>query len=190
MKRGRVMELTETGLELLMDALGSDRERAGEEYNRLRSRLTVFFCVRGDDSPESGADETIDRVAARLAAGEAVLDVRRYSLGVARLVALERYRAHSREAAALEEFAVPPPAADPECELRFELLARCLAEMSPEDRWLLVNYYEDLPGAQRMRQRRELAARLNLSLNLLRLRVHRLRLRLEARLKIALRQSG
>lgn len=59
-----------------------------------------------------------------------------------------------------------------------DCLARCLQELSPEGRGLILDYYQGDAGV-RIRQRQTMAAQLGISLNSLRNRALRLRDRLE-----------
>ena len=84
--------LTREGLEALLAFLDPDRDRAGEKYQQIRQRLVKMFECRGLTPPEEPADETMDRVARRLAEGEHVRagEPMAYFHGVARNVLRER----------------------------------------------------------------------------------------------------
>ena len=58
--------LSPQSFDLLLSALHADRDRAGEEYERLRRTLVTFFDWRGCAFPEELADETFNRAARRL----------------------------------------------------------------------------------------------------------------------------
>ena len=53
--------------ERLLTWLDSDPDRAGELYERIRWRLIAILASRACHIPEELADETIDRVAGRVA---------------------------------------------------------------------------------------------------------------------------
>ena len=59
--------LTPEAFARLLAALDPDRERAGLRYENIRRKLIEFFEARGSNSPADNADETINRVARRLA---------------------------------------------------------------------------------------------------------------------------
>src|SRR5215813_1021582 len=81
--------LTQQAWDGLLLALGPDRDEAGEKYIEIRTNLTRFFEWRGCPFPEDHADETINRMAKRVAEGEEILNPAGYAMGVARLVVLE-----------------------------------------------------------------------------------------------------
>jgi DNA-directed RNA polymerase specialized sigma24 family protein len=58
----------------------------------VRGRLVRFFEWRGAQVPEDLADETLERVARKLAVGTPIDDLRKYIFGVARFVAREALR--------------------------------------------------------------------------------------------------
>ena len=60
------VSLLQDDFDHLLAWLDEDRERAGEEYEKLRRRLTTIFAARGCRTPEDLADETIDRVSRRV----------------------------------------------------------------------------------------------------------------------------
>ena len=78
--------LTQEAFDQLLAALDADRERAGHQYEIVRRKLLKFFEFHGSDAPEEHADETINRVARKLAEGERVENFNGYCLGVARRV--------------------------------------------------------------------------------------------------------
>jgi DNA-directed RNA polymerase specialized sigma24 family protein len=174
----------------LLARLNPDRERAAEEYERLRRALIKFFDWRGAWLPEEGADEAIDRLARKLEETH-VDDVRSYALGIARLVLLERQRGPAfssldAEADARRLHIVAPEAED---ERQHDCLERCLREFADAERSLLLRYYEGLRSAK-IANRRNLAAALGVSETALRSRVQRLRDRLERCLVGCLGEHG
>ena len=178
--------LTRKALDRLLERLGPDREAAGVEYHSLRERLLDYFDCKGVQRPESAADETLDRVARRLDEGEPIEGVQPYAYGVARYVLLERLRSQLREqrasAGAAQEWLVPP---DPAEEARITNLTRCLEALPPDDRALIIAYYE-IAGGPHREGRKLQAERLGISYEALKTRAHRLRGRLESCLRSAL----
>lgn len=184
--------LTPEGFRHLLSWLDPNPDGAGEKYEVIRRRLITFFICHGSQAPEEHADETIDRVARRIAAGEQVQapDPYSYCHGVARMVMKEVWRnTAKRESAAGEINESHHPVVDPSsdddaqqqrlsAEQRFECMQRCLRWLPPESRHLLVTYHQ---GARRQRidNRNSLARQLGISINTLRIRVHRLRQELE-----------
>jgi DNA-directed RNA polymerase specialized sigma24 family protein len=172
--------LSATGLSRLLARLDPDRERAGVLYEGLRRTLVKFFDWRGSAAPEEGADETLDRLSRKLEAGEAVEDPRSYAHGIARLVLLEQWRrpaARATQADEQELARIPTPDPVEEGALS-SCLQRCLEELPPESRTLILEYYA-AEGRAKIDNRRRLAEVHGLSENALRSRAQRLRDRLE-----------
>src|SRR5215471_13414988 len=65
----RPWALTAPAFEGLLGALDADRDRAAEEYERLRTRLIGLLRWWGASQPEDLADETLDRVARKIQDG-------------------------------------------------------------------------------------------------------------------------
>src|SRR5687767_9266958 len=150
--------LSATGLSRLLARLDPDRERAGALYEGLRRTLVKFFDWRGSASPEEGADETLDRLSRKLEAGEEVEDPRSYAHGIARLVLLEQWRRPAARAAHADEkelARIPTPDPVEEGALTGCLL-RCLEELPPESRTLILEYYT-AEGRAKIDNRRRLA---------------------------------
>ena len=59
--------LSSDQFEALLRQLSPDRDLAGARYEQLRRRLVTILAHRGCAHPEEVADETMDRVARRLA---------------------------------------------------------------------------------------------------------------------------
>src|ERR1044071_3005664 len=87
-------DLTEGAFGRLLAFLDPDRQRAGERYEKIRTKLTRFFEWKGCLPGEDYADETIDRVAKRLeqGIGEEPQDPYLFFHGVAVNVVRERWR--------------------------------------------------------------------------------------------------
>jgi len=136
--------------------------------------------LKGLGSPDSAADETLDRMALKIEGGEDVRDFIHYAFGVAHWVYLERFRAEDRERRAYASLTKFREVNDEHLAAPYlETLENCLDKLAPEDRQLLQDYYTDAAIADRAQQRIDLAQSRGLSLNSLRLRVFRLRQALE-----------
>lgn len=178
--------LTRESLEGLLARLHADRDQAAEAYERIRARLLKFFDLRGCHAAEQAADETIDRVARRLAEGESIRaeDASPYFLGVARNVLREFWARPDGgwrsidDVDAAELPAPPEPVADEEAERRWRCLERCLGALAPGARELVLEYYE-WGRRQRIGSRKQLCERLGLTANAVRIRAHRIRASLE-----------
>lgn len=177
------------GFDRLLAALDADRDRAGAKYEALRQKLVSFFRWRGAAMPDELADETLDRVVARLGDG---VDIGTagpggYAHGVAIRVLQEHWRAPQRKSASLEDVPETQRPVVPDIETARSDRARriagerraacsegCLAKLPDETRQLLIRYHAG-GGGTRIAARRELAAAMAVPLNALRIRVHRLR---------------
>ncbi len=171
--------LTREGLEALLAHLGPDRNKAGEKYEEIRRRLVRLFEWRGCPSPEDLTDETINRVARRMAEGVELrsADPYGYFCGVAHLVYKEVLRRANRERTAFESDAwLPEPAEEPVDDERLDALQQCLEKVPPEQRHLVLVYHR---GENNIRGRKDLSEQLGIPMNALRIRVHRIRRKLE-----------
>lgn len=166
--------LTQAAFDSLLRWLDAeDREEAGKKYEAIRSRLITIFTCRGRHDAEELADETITRVTlkAPVLAKEYVGDPALYFYGVAQKIYLESLRKRSA-------VAPPPPVNSEEVEREYECLERCMDELSPGNRWLVLDYYRDEKRA-RIERRRKLAERMGIAQNALRIRAHRIRASLQ-----------
>src|SRR5207247_1110808 len=110
--------LTQVAFDQLLSAFDADRERAGQKYETVLRKLSELLEVRGNDAPTDSADETINRVARRIAEGEQVQDLISYFYGVARLIWLENLRARDKDPSPLELAPTPIAANTAEFEVQ------------------------------------------------------------------------
>ena len=177
--REKSKELTEDALNKLLNQLHPERSEAGERYERIRRRLVQFFRWERAAFPEEHADETLNRVARKLAANEPIIDVERYIFGVARMIAHEIAQQRVRHKAAVEEMKRAPAVhVDAEEVALASVLWDCLVGLPPDTRTFILRYYEGDKQA-RIRNRRAMSQELGIPLNALRNRALRLRERLE-----------
>lgn len=179
------------GLDRLLGRLDANAERAAQAYEDLRKALHSFFNWRGAWAPDECADETLDRLADKLEHGSPVDDVRRFARGIARMVLLESFRRPEVRAARVEESELRHLPARPELdpEPLAECLERCLAELPPESRDLILRYYVDR-GRSKILNRRRLADELGTSESALRSRAQRVRDRLESCIRACRSELG
>ena len=184
--------LTQEALRLLLACLDRDSVRAAQKYENIRHGLITFFECRGSAFPEDHADQTIDRVARRLAEGKEIYveNPASYFYGVARNVFKEHWESAHSVSASIEELAASRlPSHDPhqagmhqlerrQEEQRLEYLEHCLAELAPADRQLIAEYYQGTTSVK-IRNRKLLAQRLGIPMNALRIRALRVREKLE-----------
>lgn len=173
--------LTQEAFDKLLACLDADRERAGEKYEQLRSGLVRFFEWRGCPFSEDRADETINRVARRLGAGEEFRDLYTYFYGVARMLVKEILKQAGKEQAFVENLQPTAPIAEEhdDEQPRVECLKLCLDRLPPESREMILQYYQ---GEKRTKieNREKLAVASAVSPHVLRNRAYRLRDHLQA----------
>src|SRR5215216_8200265 len=172
--------LTQEAFDKLLIALGGDRDSGSKKYLEIRTNLTRFFEWRGCSFPEDHADETINRMAKKVAGGEEILNYSGYAIGVARLLLLEILKSRQREQSALNELGTTPEASDEsdDGEGRLECLRNCLQTLSPDNRELILQYYQG-EKSEKIQNRKKLIERLGIPVNTLRMRALRLRERLQ-----------
>ena len=173
--------LNQEAFDKLLVAFDEDRDTAGRKYLEIRNNLTRFFEWRGCSFPEDHADETINRMAKRVAEGEQILNHSGYAMGVARLLILEINKGRQREQSALAEISTAPEAYVPEDdgERRLTCLRSCLQTLSPDNRELILQYYQGEKG-EKIGNRKKLLERLGIPVNTLRMRALRLREKLQS----------
>jgi DNA-directed RNA polymerase specialized sigma24 family protein len=172
--------LTQDAFDKLLIAFGGDRESGSEKYLEIRGNLTRFFEWRGCPFPEDHADETMNRVAKKVDAGEEILNPAGYAMGVARLLLLEIVKGRQREQSALTEIGRDSEAyeAEDDSEGRLTCLRNCLQTLSSENRDLILQYYQG-EKSEKIQNRKKLMERLGVPVNTLRMRALRLRERLQ-----------
>jgi len=182
--------LTRAAFEALLRLLDPVRERAGALYEGIRSRLIRLFEWRGAADAVDLADEVINRVARRVDEGVEVRakDPYVYFSGVAQVVLLEVARRAARQPPALEagEQLCVAIGNDDHGE-RQTCVERCLAALPPDQRRVLLEYYQ---GGHNVRLRQQLSRDLGISTTALRLRVHRIRCRVRDCVEECLRKSS
>src|SRR5262249_17755177 len=172
--------LTQTAFDRLLACLDSDRDIAADRYLRMRQNLVRLFEWRGCSTPDEYADETINRCARKIQEGEEIRDVATYSTGVARMLLREMGRDRFLQARSLDE--TPEPCARPEVtsepEPRVEALRLSLAELSHDDRFLILNYYNG-DKSDKIKSRKMLSEVLGIGASTLRMRALRIREKLQ-----------
>ena len=172
--------LTQGAFEKLLNSFSPDVNEAATLYETMRRRLVRFFDWRGLDASDDHADETINRVARRIDEGQAIDNLRSYFYGVARMVYMEALRDQEHAPVALEEAIhdLRQEIREMEQDPRVVCFDRCLDSLPPQNRYLIVNYYEEEKRAK-IELRQDLADRLQIPMNALRIRAHRIRVSLE-----------
>jgi DNA-directed RNA polymerase specialized sigma24 family protein len=179
--------LTQVVFSRLLEWLDDGVDSQGETYLEMRRRLVSYFDRRNRPAADELADETLNRIA-RTLEQSGVIATRppaRYCYVIARFVLLEDLRRERRHVPLDEPRTIEASRgrrlgiveldlASSIREHRLECLDRCLDELKPAQRELIVEYYQD-SRRQKIDRRRNLAARLGISMNALGIRVCRLR---------------
>ena len=180
--------LTQLAFSRLLEWLDDGVDSQGETYLEMRRRLVMYFDRRNRLSADELADETLNRIGRTLE--KTTITIRppaRYCYVVAKFVLLEDFR-RERQHVTLDESRSEASAIGARLarvddgmaltERRLECLDRCLDELKPEQRELVVDYYRDT-RRQKIERRREIAKRLGISMNALGIRACRIRSALE-----------
>jgi DNA-directed RNA polymerase specialized sigma24 family protein len=169
--------LTQDEFDALLAWLDPDRDLAAQKYEEIRRRLIKIFVCRGCPVAEDLADETIDRVAGKVAdvAPSYVGNPALYFYGVAKNVYHESVRPRPAPAP------IPVPVVDPdppEPDREYDSLEECMKLLPQGDQQLILDYYQEEKQAK-IDHRKKLAEGLGIGLNTLRIKVYRLRARLQ-----------
>jgi DNA-directed RNA polymerase specialized sigma24 family protein len=191
MRSKKLRTLTPEAFALLLHCLDADREQAAVKYEEVRRALMTFFAFRNATDPTALADETLNRVAYRLAEGQEITtdNPLYYFYAVARNVWRETL-AQAHHSIPFSDLTTMPRAPSAE-ELRAELtvqhlqdqrltcLEQCLHKLPEEDRRILLEYHQG-QGQAKITRRQALAAQLGITSGSLRNRTCRIRDRLAA----------
>lgn len=164
---------------------GDDCQGIVELFESLRSKLILFFEVRRCPDPEEFAETTLERVIQKLCEGTKVVDLVRYTFGVAKNVFREYLRGQKAKLKYIEEqqhrFKSGLREANSDAavrEQRLKCLDGCLAWLQEQERWILSEYYR-FTGQRKLEHRRKLAEQLNISREALTLRVFHIKRKLK-----------
>ena len=175
------MDINPEDFERFLRWLDPDRERACEQYEATRRKLTRFFVCRGwEVDAEQLADETINRVIIKMRVLADTYEGNRlpYFYGVARRVNQERIKKQIEEDEAARKLRAMPgsPVADAsgERERLDHCLDDCMKGLSSGNRELIQKYYLG-EKHEKVVHRKELADEVGIAPNALRIRAHRIR---------------
>jgi DNA-directed RNA polymerase specialized sigma24 family protein len=176
----KVLETAIHPFNSLLERLHPDRDLAGEEYERLHSKLVKYFLWNASRFPEELADKTFDRVAFRLKEGEVIKDIVKYIQGVARYILLEDFKEREKESANIAQLSVFKEDVEEKrhSDRLHRIMEECLKNLSAEDQELISQYYVE-DKKSRLDRHDELAERRGIPLNAMRIRVYRIRQRLK-----------
>jgi len=169
--------LTQEAFDALLAALGPDRDGAADRYLEIRRNLVRLFEWRACPAPDEYADETLNRCARKIGEGEEIRDVATYAIGIARMLLREMSRDRAKDTRRLEDAPEPrtmPHEIDDESERRMDCMRKCLAQLTPEDRNLILHYYHGEKG-NKIQNRKVLTQLFRIGASGLRMRALRLR---------------
>ena len=177
--------ITQEAFDGLLAWLDPDRDRAAQKYETVRTRLIKIFACRGCGEADDLADETINRVTAKLneIVDTYVGDPALYFYGVANKVYLE----YLRKRPAVES--PPLRESSDDLEAEYACLEKCMDQLPRESRRLVLEYYQDEKRAK-IERRRKLAEELGIAVNALRIRAHRIRQQLQQCVQVCVEQSS
>lgn len=155
--------------------LSPDATIAGEEYERLRFRLSTFFSQRRCSYSDELADETINRVILK-SSEENIENKLAYCYGVARNVYRESLR-KERPHVDIDDVTIAAKAPEEQSFSR-ECLDKCLAELSPENRNLILDYFSEVKLAK-IELHRRISESFEMTQTALRMRVMRIKQKLK-----------
>ncbi len=171
--------LSQSSFDQFLAVLDPSRDRAGQKYEALRTRIVKFFEWRACQFADDLADDTLDRVIKKIGLGEEIRDYLNYTYGVARLVLLETLKQQAREQAVVIDMPDRIYPDDDVNDVRLTCLEGCLKELSENSRTMILHYYRDDKQAK-IDHRKTLAEKFNISVNALRIKTLRIRTALEA----------
>lgn len=180
-------ELTPIAFTLFLSQFDADPEKAGAIYNTLHFKLQKYFNNqdRGRYNTDHAkmADQTINRVARKLAKGIAIeKNIFAFVHGTARLVWLEFLPKPDFviDPADAPDRAAPEFVEEIEDE-RMACLRSCLVGMTKDDneRRVLLDYYGAEPDEKNKERRKSIAERLGITMGNLKTKMSRLRDKLE-----------
>jgi DNA-directed RNA polymerase specialized sigma24 family protein len=178
-------EITREDLVGLLGRLADDANEAAKKYEEVRRGLINFFLFRGCSDSEYLADETITRVAAKLQVIETDEKFKfdDYFYSFANRIYLEEYRKRKKFVPVYDITGMTAP--EKESDSDVFCMQKCLAKHPPDERTLLIKYY-NFEKSGRAERRRRLAAELETDITSLQTKISRLRKILRECLKICL----
>jgi DNA-directed RNA polymerase specialized sigma24 family protein len=169
-------------LESLIKLLDADSDGPpGTGYQLIRLKLIRYFEWQRCIAAEELTDETIDRVARKIAEGQQIDNLKGFFYGVARLVFKEHERLLQKQ---LRAFATLPTSTEDvvddneEEKPQFACRRKCLQELPEAEHNLIVAYCKP-DGRPKKERRRELAAKMGIKIGNLRLKAFRVREKLD-----------
>lgn len=173
-------ELTPEKFAKFLAWLNPNSGMAGEEYERLRFRLTTFFSHRKCRFAEELADETINRVVLKIDS-EKIENKIGYCYGIAKFVFLESLR-NEKDHKNVDDIQIGSTENE-KSENENPCLDKCLKELPKENKRLVLEYFSESKQAK-IDLHKEMSARLEISKTALRMKI----LRIKKRLKLCMQE--
>jgi DNA-directed RNA polymerase specialized sigma24 family protein len=171
--------MTEPAFKKLLGAFADNEDEAGREYERVRIKLMRVFEWNGVGPADELADQAFNVVARHLEKGKEIDNLIGFIVGVAKVIAGEVRK--KRKPLSLEDVKEKQQPIEPEPiepDARQKCFDYCLADLTSEKRYLIVEYYKHEKG-DKIKRRQKLADELGIPMNALRIRAHRIRMGLE-----------
>jgi DNA-directed RNA polymerase specialized sigma24 family protein len=179
----------------LLEWLDGGVDSFGERYLEMRQRLITYFDRRNRPFADDLADEALSRIGQTLERSGTIeiTPQARYCYVVAKFVLLEDLRRSQRRVSLNESWHADGESwlertaaslrdeASTNHDERLGCLDRCLDQLTPEQRGLIVDYYRDV-GQTKIARRRDMAKRLGITMNALAIRASRIRALIESRM--------
>jgi RNA polymerase sigma factor (sigma-70 family) len=175
--------ITQEEFDAILSWLDDDRDLAGARYEQLRRSLIRILGWHSCSDAEGLADEVINRVASKVHEVKPtyVGDPRLYFYAVANNVAKEQQK-QSKLQVPIDDADVASILQDSNeaylDHLPLECFHKCLRDLGPENRQLILDYYQ-MEKQAKINHRKEMAARLGIELTALRVRMYRIRITLD-----------
>jgi DNA-directed RNA polymerase specialized sigma24 family protein len=178
-------DITDEEMSRFLSWLDPNAEESGRKYREIHRCLSGIFIRRGYVNAEEMADEAIDRVIRRVARDGSYEGEDRipYFVRVAYNLHIERQRAKPP---------IPEPVdADVSQDKEQEdlCLDHCLQQIAPDQRDLILTYYQD-DRCAKIERRKKLAEELGLAIEELRLKIHRIKAKLRPCVKNCMAQPN
>jgi DNA-directed RNA polymerase specialized sigma24 family protein len=170
--RGAGRTLTAEAFGKFLRWLSGNDEVAVREYQSIRMKLVRYFTHKGCSDPDDLFDKTVDVVVGKIETMGEHASPLAYCFGVAKNIWRQDVR--QRKPTSLEENIALPIYPEPQIhELELKCLERCMDQLPPGDRDVVVRYHQG-QGHDKIETRRQLADGLG-GVNTLRIRMCRIR---------------
>lgn len=181
-KRSSIQEVFREFFDIFLASLSQDLDQASEKYLLLRSKIALYFRLRGYSDPEGLTDIVLDRIIKKMGEEKIIIDdIYSYALGVAKNVSRE-YERSTRLFVPFEAvnnitaeggvFYEKQEEEERE-QNRYQCLQHCLSHLTESNREILLAYYAS--KAEATKHREKMSHELGITVNTLRVRVHRIR---------------